>query len=469
MSFNPTLSFYFSIDLSHEILLFLSAFKELGYTVRVFCKAPLRFAKNWKQLQFIRNSEFERINSIGDSPILVTEDPLIFEAPSPQQKFFWNLHGIQNISSAHGTIMPREPVIDINSIPQKERKSLQPQDYRLIAQKWVSEFKIFPNSLLQIKPDNYDFVPKAYPYNICWVVNYPEIFSNKSENPSYRILCENQNELFNDAGIVSDITDRLDSTLYNYDVLIFVRFGPEELKWIQSLQGLGKKVIFLHDENLYNLPYLEDTWRVVDAVACTSTKLMEKVKEQAGRGDHLFLNNCNHDIIEKTYYHPYTTEDPLVGWCGFSNEDLATQILKPLLGRNNIRLQFLTDISKGDIVDRIWDLDYHIDHINQFDIFVAPMRHDYFYAKSHVKLSIPALLGIPIVASPLESYQYIIEHGKSGFFCESFEDWEYFITILKNPELRKEIGQAGRANFLKYHGNKKATENWIRLFDKLMG
>lgn len=408
--------------------------KEFGYQIIFFLPDYITFNYNFKNLIFLPIENFEETLKYFTNHILITDDK-IFQK-NYQQKF-------------------SQVIYYQNENFEQLLNYLNP---------------LFPKNVNIISPITKNFKIKNL-YKVSWYVTKNELYADPTENPSYRILVHNQNEYFKEAGIHSRIYSEVSEEFFTSDFVIFVRFGKEELELIKHLQERGVNVIFLHDENLWGFEYLHETWEEVDAIACTSKKLIEATKSRINRKDHFFLNDRNCDDLTKTYYHSYHRENPVVGWCGLSGARLIRGVIKPLMERNSLQLEILSDKHelRKDLTTIIWDKNTYISHINQFDIFVAPQDHVQMFAKSHVKISIPAILGIPIVASPLDSYTKIIEHGKSGFFCETIEDWERYCIMLKDKDLRMEIGLNGRKNFLSYYGNHKATENWIQLFKDLKG
>ena len=53
--------------------------------------------------------------------------------------------------------------------------------------------------------------------------------------------------------------------------------------------------------------------------------------------------------------------------------------------------------------------------------------------------------GIPVVASPVGVNRDIVEHGVNGFLAETDDEWCAAIkTLLHDPDLRRQMGAAGR-------------------------
>jgi len=88
------------------------------------------------------------------------------------------------------------------------------------------------------------------------------------------------------------------------------------------------------------------------------------------------------------------------------------------------------------------------------DINIAPLEIDnpFCQAKSGIKFFEAGILGVPTIASATDSFKDIIENGKNGFIAESEENWyNYLRLLIKNEELRREIGEKARVDSLRKH------------------
>jgi glycosyltransferase involved in cell wall biosynthesis len=53
--------------------------------------------------------------------------------------------------------------------------------------------------------------------------------------------------------------------------------------------------------------------------------------------------------------------------------------------------------------------------------------------------------GIPVVASPVGVNSEIVEHGVNGYLARTESEWtEALSALLRNPELSRQMGAAGR-------------------------
>lgn len=93
-----------------------------------------------------------------------------------------------------------------------------------------------------------------------------------------------------------------------------------------------------------------------------------------------------------------------------------------------------------------WSKETEMQDLLSFDIGLMPLTED---AWSSGKCGFKALqymaLQIPCLASPVGVNTSIIQHGVSGFLCSNEVEWlKTLEALVQQPELRKNIGVAGR-------------------------
>lgn len=92
--------------------------------------------------------------------------------------------------------------------------------------------------------------------------------------------------------------------------------------------------------------------------------------------------------------------------------------------------------------------------VKNIDIGIIPLYDNPFNrGKSWLKGLEMNACGIPVIASPLPSYEHWIEPGVNGFLAKRPKDWCKYLDMLKDPVLRKEMGRQAR---------EKAYENRIQ-------
>ncbi len=104
------------------------------------------------------------------------------------------------------------------------------------------------------------------------------------------------------------------------------------------------------------------------------------------------------------------------------------------------------------------------------DIFIAPLQNDDFNQyKSHIKFLEYSSLGIPGVYSQCESYQYIVQHGVTGFLAGSETEWfQYLAQLIDNRDLRHKIGAQAQESVKKHWLLSDRAGDWLTVYDKIL-
>lgn len=138
-------------------------------------------------------------------------------------------------------------------------------------------------------------------------------------------------------------------------------------------------------------------------------------------------------------------------------EAFAAEVLAPLLNRHS-RAQ-LTLIGKfsplpalsrfGSRIRRIapnWDFEQYLRQLGNSDINVAVVNSSVFNdCKSEIKWLEAGLMGIPSVLSRTETHRLTVEDGKTGFLCESNDEWFAALDrLIGNADLRQSVGRAAQ-------------------------
>lgn len=99
-----------------------------------------------------------------------------------------------------------------------------------------------------------------------------------------------------------------------------------------------------------------------------------------------------------------------------------------------------------------WSIKTQISDLITSDIGLAPLPDNRFTrGKCGFKILQYAAASLPIVTSPVGVNLEYVRDGITGFQASSFPEWIDKLTeLIKNTELRKQMGTAGRANVEKY-------------------
>jgi glycosyltransferase involved in cell wall biosynthesis len=114
-----------------------------------------------------------------------------------------------------------------------------------------------------------------------------------------------------------------------------------------------------------------------------------------------------------------------------------------------------------------WNRATEIADLMNIDIGVMPLPDDsWARGKCGFKAIQYMALGIPTVASPVGVNTTIVNHGKNGFLAHERESW--FSTIeqlIQDADLRKAIGEEGRATVINRYSVKSNLSVFLNLFE----
>lgn len=95
----------------------------------------------------------------------------------------------------------------------------------------------------------------------------------------------------------------------------------------------------------------------------------------------------------------------------------------------------------------VWSKDTEYDEIRDIDIGIMPLSDDpWSRGKCGFKLLQYFAAGVPAVCSPVGVNRDLVQPGVTGFWAQTAAEWvEHLSRLIDEPDLRKEMGLAGRA------------------------
>jgi glycosyltransferase involved in cell wall biosynthesis len=86
----------------------------------------------------------------------------------------------------------------------------------------------------------------------------------------------------------------------------------------------------------------------------------------------------------------------------------------------------------------------------------------YNHAKGIYKVKTYMAAGIPVVGSNIGYQRELIDHGKSGFLCDSNSDWvEHLSALLTKPSLAGKMGSEARSAAVSRFSHAAVAPQWI--------
>lgn len=178
-------------------------------------------------------------------------------------------------------------------------------------------------------------------------------------------------------------------------------------------------------------------------------------KTQAKQGVHVLPTPIDTERLRVKNDQPQRKEI-VVGWLG-TKGNLAQlsplrDVLRQLAQRHSgLRVRLITDgeIALPGVACEIkpWRADEEEADLHSFDIGIMPLDDNLWNrGKGGYKLLQYMAAGLSVVASPVGINAEIITHGANGLLAASAEEWLVCLDHLcSNPNLRKQLGKAGRA------------------------
>lgn len=299
-----------------------------------------------------------------------------------------------------------------------------------------------------------------------------------SKNPHFGIIGK----------VVGDKNYSTDINLYkNFDLIIFQRcFSPEHQELARNLSFLNKSSVFImndwHLATEYDSPEIQNIEiiamsNVVDKVIVPSNLLLKKIQSMTdtdvefipdATDPHMNSVSYNNNLNVKlgvTTKHNLDIFDPLdrlaypdysLSVIGHSNVSAVIKNSKPnsvqaknyssVIGYKNMNLVLFNDLSTM-VETHIWDRNLVTKQLSECDIGIIPVHKEIpsrLY-KSDNRAALMMSLGLPVVATPIDSYEELISNGVNGYLCSSKKDWFNALEELRlNPDKRREIGMNGQ-------------------------
>jgi glycosyltransferase involved in cell wall biosynthesis len=98
-----------------------------------------------------------------------------------------------------------------------------------------------------------------------------------------------------------------------------------------------------------------------------------------------------------------------------------------------------------------------------------PPGASFWQKKSENRLTMKMAVGLPVVASPVPSYKSIIEQGMNGYIADGRSDWMAYFDALRDPELRKRVGERARASVIHRFSREAQARLLISVLDRVGG
>lgn len=286
-------------------------------------------------------------------------------------------------------------------------------------------------------------------------------FEKPEHNPSFRLRCWTIHKKLLEEGYSSHIVSRA-TDIWNPSVIVLMSFGFEEICLTKYFSDKGVSVIHDYCENIRGLPFLEETKSLCRFIVCCSTWLGEEESKTYPSKVRIIKDHYESIGVMKNFNHKRKKKK--VVWAGMGgNADIPFNLIKPIVEGQGLEYVEISDRDEATIK---WSENY-LYHMADCDIAICPQDHWSFPAKSNVKVTTAMSLGLPVIASPVRSYEEIITNGVNGFISHSLEDWSNNIFFLSNNNVSEEFYNKSR-DILKDYSLDSIYKKWLALFKECL-
>ncbi|MES2132193.1 MAG: glycosyltransferase [Bacteroidota bacterium] len=170
----------------------------------------------------------------------------------------------------------------------------------------------------------------------------------------------------------------------------------------------------------------------------------------------------------------------VIGWSGsistIKHFEMAIPALKQLQQKYPDQLEIHV-IGQGsyaypelDIISKNWTTNTEVDDLNCFDIGIMPLPDDeWVKGKCGLKGLSYMACGVATVMSNVGVNPEIITQGKNGFLASDTAEWvEHLSVLIENPELRLQLGQAGRQTVVEKYSVEANKHRYLEVLNSLI-
>ena len=157
-------------------------------------------------------------------------------------------------------------------------------------------------------------------------------------------------------------------------------------------------------------------------------------------------------VVDTDRFRPTTARSTTyrVGWIGSPSTAYSLRIAAPALDALGDAEVHLMGAGENHGLRQArthpWTLDSEIDFLQNLSVGLMPLPKDeWTRGKCALKALQYMACGIPCVATPYGAVTDIIRHGENGLFAESPREWSDALEQIRDPDVRRRLGEAARA------------------------
>ena len=168
-----------------------------------------------------------------------------------------------------------------------------------------------------------------------------------------------------------------------------------------------------------------------------------------------------------------------IGWTGTFSSKIYLDLLRDVFLELNKRIDFKLrvignfqyDLPGIDLEVIQWTKETEVEDLQGIDIGIYPLvQDDWVLGKSGLKAIQYMAFGLPTVATNVGTTPKIIEHMANGWLVKTEEEWiEALEELIKNPQLRRDLGEAARLTVLENYSTDVVKSTYLSILNNVTG
>ncbi len=285
-----------------------------------------------------------------------------------------------------------------------------------------------------------------------------------------------------------------------YDLVIFTRLMSNEAKAeLKKIKESGGKVIFDANVNYYEIEgeFIGDGAKFKPTPQQQESAIFMTENADCVIADSAYLYAvcqryneqvfCIPDAVDlglfdgkKTHKHKNNT---VLLWSGVSSKSYHLELIKEVFGQlRNIALLIISDGGQLSSViqwlkDRIpcefapYSYFTFPELVKKADILISPKIIKNSYEKGHTeyKITVGMAQGLPVVASPQQSYVEALSYKGGGFIARSQEEWRNALQkLISDVNLRTSMGLLARQTVEEKYSAEVVARQYLGVLENIL-
>jgi glycosyltransferase involved in cell wall biosynthesis len=163
----------------------------------------------------------------------------------------------------------------------------------------------------------------------------------------------------------------------------------------------------------------------------------------------------------------------IVGWIGGPSTTPHLAVAAEALAQTNDMAVCLVGADPGqnpvpsaEVIP--WSYETEVASLHRFSVGIMPLpKDDWTRGKCALKALQYMACGIPCVATSYGAVLDMIEHDRNGLFADSPDEWHAALERLRDPALRRRLGEAARATVEEHFSLERAAPQFADLLESV--